>query len=249
MSEPYSEDNLLDRLSDPHTLELHYAQVKRRERELLERLLSRDGGEVVSVGAGWDVGRHLFPAPDWRLTAVDVDLNAVNYATETAQADEAFVARAGDLPFEAESFDIVLYRLVLHHVAYRQPLGPVIAEAARLLRPGGALVAVEPGLLHPVGAALTLANRMGIAKPVHGTVDDLPLSPFALCGEARRAGLDPEVHAITFAWRRLPRAVQRAIYPLDRLGSLPILRALGHHLLLFARRPPIHSGGSPVGGG
>ena len=242
-------DNLLDRLSDPDTLELHYAHVKRRERELLARLLPRGGGDVLSVGAGWDVGRHLFPDPGWRLTAVDLDLNAVRYATESGQADDAVVASAGELPFDSEMFDVILYRLVLHHVAYRQPLGPVFAEAARLLRPGGVLVAVEPGLLHPIGAALALANRLGIAQRIHGTIDDLPLSPLALRAHARRAGLEPEVHAVTFTWRRFPPVVQRALYPLDRLGSLPVLRELGHHLLLFARRPPLHSRGLPVGGG
>ena len=249
MSEPYSSDNLLDRLSSPATLELHYRHMKRRERDLLGRLLPLERGDVLSVGAGWDVGRHLFPAPAFRMTAVDLDLNAVNYATESGQADDARVARAGELPFEPEFFDVVLYRLVLHHVAYQRPLGPVIAEAARLLRPGGALVAVEPGLFHPVGSALALANRLGVAERIHGTVDDLPLSPLALRAHARAAGLLPEVHAVTFAWRRLPRLLQRAIHPLDRLGSVPILRGLGHHVLLFAPRPPIHSGGSPVGGG
>jgi SAM-dependent methyltransferase len=243
VSEPYVRDNLLDRLSDSQTLEQHYAHVKEREGELLGRLLPADAGQILSVGAGWDVGRHLFPAPAWRLTAVDLDLNAVRHATDTGQADESVVGGAGELPFEPESFDVVLYRLVLHHVAYQRPLGPVVAEAARLLRPGGALVAVEPGLFHPVGAALAVANRIRIAERIHGTVDDLPLSPRALRVHARRAGLLPEVHAITFSWRRLPRPVQRAIYPLDRLGSVPILRSLGHHLMLFARRPPLHSEG------
>ena len=247
MAESEVPDNLLDRISDPDTLELHYAQVKRRERELLGRLLPLTGGDVLSVGAGWDVGRHLFPAPAWRLVVADVDLNVVTHAMETGQADEAVVARAGELPFAPESFDVVLYRLVLHHVAYRQPLGPVIEEGARLLRPGGALVAVEPGLFHPVGAALALANRAGVAERIHGTVDDLPLSPLKLRRYARSAGLEPQVHAVTFAWRRLPRGVQRAIYALDGLGSVPFLRDLGHHLLFFARRPPVHSEGSAVG--
>jgi SAM-dependent methyltransferase len=237
---------LLDRVSDPDTLELHYAQVKRRERELLGRLLPMAGGDVLSVGAGWDVGRHLFPAPAWRLTAVDLDLNAVRYATQTGQADDALVASAGELPFDPESFDVVLYRLVLHHVAYKRSLGPVIAEAARLLRPGGALVAVEPGLFHPVGAALAAANRIGVAERVHGTVDDLPLSPLKLRAHARSAGLEPEVHAVTFAWRRLPPVIQRALYPVDRFGSVPLLRDLGHHLLFLGRRPPRHFRGSPV---
>jgi SAM-dependent methyltransferase len=249
VSEPYTPDNLLDRRSDPQTLEQYYGHVQRREQELLARLLPRAGGDVLSVGAGWHVGRHLFPAPGWRLTAVDVDGNMVRYATESGQADAAVEASAGELPFEPESFDVILYRLVLHHIAYKGPLGPVIAEGARLLRPGGVLVGVEPGLFHPVGAALALANRAGVARRIHGTVDDVPLSPVALRAHARRAGLRPEVHAITFAWRRFPGAIQRAVYPLDRLGSVPILKDLGHHLLFLARRPPEHSGASPVGRG
>jgi SAM-dependent methyltransferase len=248
VSEPYEPDNLLDRRSDPDTLEFHYAHMKRRERALLARLLPLERGDVLSVGAGWDVGRHLFPAPRFRLTAVDLDLNAVEYATASGQADDARVARAGELPFAPASFDAVLYRLVLHHVAYREPLAPVLAEAARLLRPGGVLVAVEPCLYHPVGAALALANRLGVAERIHGTVDDTPLSPRALRARARAAGLEPSIHAVTYAWRRLPRPLQRAIQPLDRLGSAPVVRNLGHHVMLFARHPPLHSAGSPVGG-
>ena len=248
VSEPYEPDNLLDRLSDPDTLEFHYAQVKKRERALLARRLPLAGGEVLSVGAGWDVGRHLFPAPAFKLTAVDLDGNAVAHATATGAADDAVVASAGELPFEPRSFDVVLYRLVLHHVAYQRPLAPVIAEAARLLRPGGALVAVEPGLFHPIGAALAAANRFGLAERIHGTIDDLPLSPRALRRDALAAGFTPEIHAVTYAWRRLPPVVQRIVYPLDRLGSLPIFRDLGHHLLLLARLPPVHPDGSPVDG-
>ena len=176
-------------------------------------------------------------APEFRLTAVDVNSDVVSHALESGAADEAVVGRAGELEFEPGSFDVVLYRLVLHHVAYQGPLDPVFHEAARLLRPGGHLVAVEPGLLHPVGAGLALANRLGLAKGIHGTVDDIPLSPRALRTGAARAGLEPQIHAVTYTWRRLPRVVQRAIRPLDRLGSLPLLRGFGHHLLLLARRP------------
>jgi SAM-dependent methyltransferase len=236
VSEPYDSDNWLDRLSDPATLDLQYRHVQSRERELLARWLPLDSGDVLSVGAGWHVGRHLFPSPAYRLTAVELNADMVSYATESGQADAAVVARAGELPFEPGSFDVVLYRLVLHHVAYQQPLGPVLAEAARLLRPGGWLVAVEPGLFHPLGLALAAANRLHLAKRIHGTVDDIPLSPLMLRREARRAGLAPTIHAVTFAWRRLPRLLQRAIYPTDRLGSLPVLRDFGHHLMLLAGR-------------
>ncbi len=104
----------------------------------------------------------------------------------------------------------MLYRLVLHHIAYKQPLGPCFDEAASLLVPGGALVVIEPGLWHPVGAALAVANRVGLGSRLHGTPDDVPLSPRRLLDEARAAGLDPELHTVTYAWRRLSPAAQRA---------------------------------------
>jgi SAM-dependent methyltransferase len=132
---------------------------------------------------------------------------------------------------------VVLYRLVLHHVVYGQPLGPVLEEAARLLRPGGALVAMEPGRWHPVGGGLALANRLGLGPVVHGTPDDIPISPRELVREARAAGLEPELHAVTFGWRRLPTAAQRALHTLDYAGSRPRLAPFGHTLMLIARRP------------
>ena len=57
----------------------------------------------------------------------------------------------------------MLYRAVLHHIAFQGPLGPCFEEAASALRPGGALIAIEPGLWHPVGLGLSVANRLGIA--------------------------------------------------------------------------------------
>jgi hypothetical protein len=99
-------------------------------------------------------------------------------------------------------------------------------------------VAIEPGLWHPVGAGLAHANRAGLGELTHGTPDDVPLSPRQLCAEAQVAGLDPELHAVTYTWRRLPVALQRGLGISDRLGSRPRAARLGHTLMLIARRPP-----------
>jgi SAM-dependent methyltransferase len=237
-SEAYTEHNLLDRLSRQDTLAVHYHQMMRREQALLARRLPLAGGDVVSIGAGWHPGRHLFPAPQFRLVAVDADPAKVAGVTASGSADEAHVGHAGkldDLP--DAGFDVVLYRLVLHHLAFQGPLAPCFSEAARLLRPGGALVAIEPGLWHPVGLALALANQAGVARAVHGTPDDIPLSPRRLMAEARAAGLVPELHAVTYTWRRLAPVVQRSLQPLDALGSRPRAALFGHTLMLIARRP------------
>jgi SAM-dependent methyltransferase len=237
VSEPYRDDNLLDRLGGAATRQVHYDQEMRRERELLERRLPLAGGDVLSVGCGWHPGRHLFPKPAFRMTGVDLDEAMISSLRESGELDDGMVGRAGQLPYEPQSFDVVLYRLVLHHVVYQGPLAPLFAEAARLLRPGGALVAVEPGLWHPVGAGLELANRFGLGPALHGTPDDIPISPRALVSHAHLAGLEPELHAVTFGWRRLPAPAQRLLHALDSAGSRQRLAPFGHTLMLIARGP------------
>jgi SAM-dependent methyltransferase len=234
-SEPYRDDNLLDRLSRRSTLEVQYRQMHRREQGLIGRYLGLAGGDVLSVGCGWHPGRHMFPAPAFRLVGVDADPVKVQGVIDTGRADNAMVGYAGALDLPDRSFDVVLYRLVLHHLAFQGPLRPCFTEAQRLLRPGGAVVAIEPGLWHPVGAGLALANRLGLGTPIHGTPDDIPLSPRRLRGEAHAAGLSPEIHAVTYTWRRLPPRLQATLQPLDSLGSRRRAAQFGHTLMLIAR--------------
>jgi SAM-dependent methyltransferase len=234
-SAPYDANNLLDRRTRRSTLELNYAHMMDRESTLLDEHLGLNSGEVLSVGCGWHPGRHLVPAPAFHLVGADADPAKVHGVLETGRADEGVVGYAGRLGLEPRRFDAVLYRLVLHHLVFQGPLAPVFSEAAGLLRPGGALIAIEPGLWHPIGAGLALANRIGVATRVHGTPDDVPLSPRRLVAEARAAGLVPRLFGVTYTWRRLAPAFQRALWPVDRLGDRPGLAQFGHTLMLIAR--------------
>jgi hypothetical protein len=75
-----------------------------------------------------------------------------------------------------------------------------------------------------------------MATTIHGTPDDVPLSPRLLHGAARAAGLDAQLHAVTYGWRRLPAVAQVLLAPLDELGSRPRLAPFGHTLMLVARK-------------
>jgi len=238
VSEEYDPDNLLDRNTDRTTMEVHYDQVRRREAAILVRRLGLFGGDVLSVGCGWNPGRHMFAQPAWRMTGVELEDEKPAALVADGILDEGFAGRAGRLDLPDRSFDVVLYRLVLHHIAFQGPLAPVFEEAVRLLRPGGALIAVEPGAWHPVGVGLTAANRLGAGTAIHGTPDDIPLSPRRLLVQARSAGLRAQLHGVTYTWRRMPPGLQRALWPLDgALGSRPRGAALGHTLMLIAHKP------------
>jgi SAM-dependent methyltransferase len=180
----------------------------------------------------------MFAQPAWRMTGVELEPTKPDALVADGILEAGFAGRAGELGLEPASFDVVLYRLVLHHIAFQGPLAPVFEEAAALLRPGGAMIAVEPGAWHPVGAGLGLANALGAGTTVHGTPDDIPLSPRRLVAEARAAGLVPELHAVTYTWRRMPPALQRALWPLDSaLGDRPRSAEFGHTLMLLASKP------------
>ena len=71
---------------------------------------------------------------------------------------------------------------------------------------------------------------------LHGTPDDVPLSPRALERGAAAAGLRTELLAVTYSWRRLPPAAQRVLHKLDRFGSRPRAARIGHTLMLIGRR-------------
>ena len=121
-SESYCPNNFLDRISDQATLEFHYRHMMRRERRLVDERLGLQSGTVLSVGCGWHPGRHLFPAPAFRMIGVDADPDHVSGVLLSGRADEAFVGRAGHLDLAPETFDVVLYRLVLHHIVFHEAL-------------------------------------------------------------------------------------------------------------------------------
>lgn len=106
------------------------------------------GAAVLDLGAGEG---FLAQALAFRLGArAVVALDAVPKQIWSAAArceDQRLrfiVGDASNLPYESASFDVVTCHLVLHHI---EPLGPVISEIARVLRPGGQALIMEPAPL------------------------------------------------------------------------------------------------------
>ncbi|RBY97546.1 SAM-dependent methyltransferase [Blastococcus sp. TF02-8] len=102
-------------------------------------------GDVLELGAGGGAmakeTMRQFPAA--RLTLTDVDpamLAALSRRLGRVQGAPLVTADATALPFVDGSFDVVTSYLMLHHVIDWEA---AVAEAGRVLRPGGLLVGYD----------------------------------------------------------------------------------------------------------
>jgi SAM-dependent methyltransferase len=101
-------------------------------------------GRVLEVGCGWgELAARIAAELDAEVVAVDLSPRMVELARE--QGIDARVADAQQLPFADGEFDCVTANWMLYHVP---DLDRALGEMARVLRPGGRLVAATNGLRH-----------------------------------------------------------------------------------------------------
>ena len=96
-------------------------------------------GDVLEIGPGYGVTTRWLLEQGGRVTAVEVDPDLT--AGLRASLGDRVDVRTGDgadLPFPEASFDAVVCFTMLHHVPSARQQDRLFAEAARVLRPGGA---------------------------------------------------------------------------------------------------------------
>lgn len=101
--------------------------------------------KVLEIGCG-NGGKSIALADACAdLTAIDPNKNAVASAQRNCTAPNLtyMVGRAEELHFSGDSFDIVIFSLSLHHVPINK-MANAINEAARVCRPSGKIIFLEP---------------------------------------------------------------------------------------------------------
>jgi SAM-dependent methyltransferase len=125
--------------------------------EALVRGYATPEAGVLDLGCGRGGVVELF----WRdvKLAAGIDPDVPSLVGHRAHGMPILRAVGEQLPFAADSFDLVVSVWVLEHL--RKPLA-VFKEVRRVLRPGGHFVFVTPNLRNP----LLVLNRIGKALPL-----------------------------------------------------------------------------------
>lgn len=119
--------------------------TERNPREAVLDHLDFDGKRIADIGCGdGSLGREM-AARGGHVQGIDVKQDVIAKAQEADPvADEAFqVGSADAMPFDDESKDLVVFMHSLHHMPPEQQR-KAIAEARRVLVPGGELFFSEP---------------------------------------------------------------------------------------------------------
>lgn len=115
-----------------------------RRLDLIRRHLPLEGKRILDVGCGLGMYVRKFRVFSQDVHGVDIDPDKVARASQDLPNIQ--VASAEELPFNSETFDVVLSHEVIEHVEDdRQAL----SEALRVLHIGGYLVIFAPNRLYP----------------------------------------------------------------------------------------------------
>ena len=112
--------------------------------DMRRELLSSASGDVIDIGAGTGVNLDSFPASVSRLVMAEPFPPMADQIAERVAGSgrdvEVEVAPAESLPFPDDTFDYAVFTLVLCTV---DDPDMALAEAARVLKPGGRMLFLE----------------------------------------------------------------------------------------------------------
>jgi ubiquinone/menaquinone biosynthesis C-methylase UbiE len=207
--------------------EIGQRQVRLKLIKALGGLKGHSFGDALEIGSGtgyFSLNLVQLGVIE-RLTATDISPGMLERLAGTAEAlgleDVAtVVTEAETLPFEDESFDLVLGHAVLHHIP---DLDKAFAEFRRVLRPGGMIAfAGEPSRYGDTLAALP--KRAGLAlAPVWRRAIGARERAVAEYEQSEGHSLEGEVDVHAFAPADLRRLLRDAGFEKRHVGGEELL--------------------------
>ena len=217
----YAERGDYHRHLDPHW---SYAPIYERKLRWLDRVFDRvsTGARILDVGAGEGSIVERYRHKGFDVVGVDSA-----YESETVRRADLL-----GLPFEAQTFDVVLCLDVLEHVELLdQP--KALSEIARVMKPGARLLLTVPNLAHfHSRVRFLLTGKLTRTSAVERHPGDRPLAEYLelLAKEGftveRRGGIFPTLPLAFRAVNRNPDKLGWLVSVLDAVVPFQSLRFL-----------------------
>lgn len=129
---------------------------------IVNEIKKENGGKILDVGCGNGNLFALLGDERYELYGIDFSQNMISQATIRCGDRASFeVADAEELPFEDDTFDIIVCNASFHHYIHPEA---VLNEMHRVLRDGGKLIIGDPyvpGIVRPVINVLTRFSDEG----------------------------------------------------------------------------------------
>lgn len=129
--------------------------VATRESELVRRAFLPLGRRTLDLGSGEGATLYHLGEPEG-AEGIELFPEKVRFARQHVSKCTFHQGSVYQLPFEGNYFDQLIVRDVIHHLSDPEIM---LAECARVLKPGGRLDVLEPCRYNPLVLAHALTNR------------------------------------------------------------------------------------------
>lgn len=236
----YAEEQVQAEFTPSHLLA--HSNARLPIKRWCERIGMTGNSWVLNVGAGaGSLDLEMLCEHTENILAIDVSPCAAGIFVDR-QPFPCLLATASRLPIQTDSMDAVVMSGVLHHVAGYERMAPYLLEALRVLKPGGAFIAVEPNLLYPIAivmAALDVVGQRIHPGWRHHVPHERPLIPIALLRNVRRAGFaGVELLGTSYVHNKFPWGIARLLHATTTaLAKKPGFRHFGYWIGCAACKP------------
>jgi len=210
----------------PHVVE-HY--LEKRTRFVLDHC---PRGRALDVGCGTGALAARLADAGYEMVGVDPSEGMLRVLEERTSRVRAVRGSGTSLPFDDDSFDLVLSVAVLHHIADAEDVRRTLGEMARVANRGGHILVWDHNPRNPYWGRL-------MARVPQDTGDERLIPQAELLRGLREAGAEAQVvtqlgMVPDFVPRNLIGVAARA----ERVAeSVPLLRGLcAHNVILATKR-------------
>jgi SAM-dependent methyltransferase len=210
----------------PHVVE-HY--LRKRTRFVLEHC---PRGKGLDVGCGTGVLAARLAEAGYDMVGADPSDGMLDILRSQWPAVQAVQASGTDLPFDDDSFDLVMCVAVMHHVADPGDVRQTLIEMVRVARPGGRVLVWDHNPRNPYWGRL-------MAKVPQDTGEERLIPEEEVLGGLRAGGAEVLMSAqLSMVPEFTPPRALRAAAAAERLVErTPLLRRLCAHNVILAGKP------------